>query len=481
MALSRKNTEVENLDEDLKLFSNCLTPYAFKFVQEQLQLSRHVQVLNQLNSSQFSLSAVKNVKEPHTATPSLCDCSFFTSMALPCKHIFMVRALLNMPAFCQSLVHERWTMEHYRSVERFPLMPSVHNEEDCPPTQDHASENFHLTIMQEQQHHHLKSLSQAQKFRKGLQIAQVMASLLSEGGMQTFTTRYNVLQSIARSWQLGREVTVCDDENQGKIDQCGDMEGNVGDKTVTSDFCVDEDKGTATTRTDDGQSQLDSGAKQNTPPTSAEDLEELEEREIPWNETKRGQRTGKDCDELENRSQTLLSNVKMPPKMLKRGRPKGAEVTVIGLPKAKKKKANNDHIKPFCKLSPVEKETALLRSLTSDLAASEASMGKRILGNDDLKTLHEIPDSIQEKESLDIYRVQKYFSKEAWFEVLNIIRKKEEIGWCCAVCSKVIKDECEDSIACDRCLLWSHFKCTSVKKKPKNRNWFCKSCKLKFC
>ena len=185
MALSRKNTEVENLHEDLKLFSNCLTPYAFKFVQEQLQLSRHVQVLNQLNRSQLSLSAVINVKEPHTAKPSLCDCSFFTSMGLPCKHIFMVRALLNIAAFCQSLVHERWAMEHYRSVERFPLMPSVHNEEDCPRTQDHVAENFQVTIMQEQQHHHLKSLSQAQKFRKGLQIAQVMASLLSEGGIHT--------------------------------------------------------------------------------------------------------------------------------------------------------------------------------------------------------------------------------------------------------------------------------------------------------
>ena len=133
---------------------------------------------------------------------------------------------------------------------------------------------------------------------------------------------------------------------------------------------------------------------------------------------------------------------------------------MIDLLKAKKEKANNDHIKAFCKLSPVEKETVFLRSLTSDLAASEASLGKRILGTNDLKNLHEIPDSIQEKESLDIYRVQKYFSKEAWFEVLNIIRKKEEIGCCCAVCTKVIKDDCEDSIACDRCLLWPHFKCT---------------------
>ena len=404
MALSRKNTELENLDEDLKLFSNCLIPYAFKFVQEQLQSSRHVQVLNQPNSSQFSLSAAKNVKEPHTAAPSFCDCSFFTSMGLPCKHIFMVRALLNMPAFCKSLVHERWTMEHYRSVERVPSMPSVQNEEDCLYTQDHATGDFQVTTMQEQQHHHLKSLSQAQKFRKGLQIAQVMASLLSEGGMQTFRARYNVLQPITRSWQLGREVTLCDDENQGTIDQCGDLEANVDDKGGSSDFCIDEDKGTTATNTDNVQWQLDSGARRDTP-TNAEDLKEQEEGEMPWNETKHGQITGKGRDEVKDRSHTLFSTIKMPPKMLKRGRRKGPEVTVIGLPKAKKKKENNDHIKPFCKLTPVEKETALLRSLTSDLVASEASMGKRILNTDDLKNLHEIPDSIEEKESLDIYRV----------------------------------------------------------------------------
>lgn len=91
-------------------------------------------------------------------------------------------------------------------------------------------------------------------------------------------------------------------------------------------------------------------------PTNAEDLKELEEGGLPWNETKHGQITGKSRDELEGRSQTLLSNIKMLPKMLKRGRPKGAEVTVIGLPKAKKEIEKNDHIKPFCKLTPVEKE-----------------------------------------------------------------------------------------------------------------------------
>lgn len=127
--------------------------------------------------------------------------------------------------------------------------------------------------------------------------------------------------------------------------------------------------------------------------------------------------------------------------MLKRGWPKGADTTVIGLPKAKKKKDKNNTIKPFSNLTPAEKETTILRSLTGDLAAAKASLGKRTLRSDDLNSLHEIPDSIQDKESLDIYRVQKYFTKQAWLEVLALIQKEEEIGWCCAVCTKIINDE----------------------------------------
>lgn len=88
--------------------------------------------------------------------------------------------------------------------------------------------------------------------------------------------------------------------------------------------------------------------------------------------------------------------------MLKRGWPKGADTTVIGLPKAKKKKDKNNTIKPFSNLTPAEKETTILRSLTGDLAAAKASLGKRTLRSDDLNSLHEIPDSIQDKESLDI-------------------------------------------------------------------------------
>ena len=49
-------------------------------------------------------------------------------------------------------------------------------------------------------------------------------------------------------------------------------------------------------------------------------------------------------DPRENKPDLDLSNIKMPPKILKRGRPKGTELTVIGLPKLKRRKANSSNL-----------------------------------------------------------------------------------------------------------------------------------------
>ena len=65
----------------------------------------------------------------------------------------------------------------------------------------------------------------------------------------------------------------------------------------------------------------------------------------------------------------------MPPKILKRGRPKGAEVTVIGLPRKKKKKESHSNLLPFCRLSPIEKDRMILGSLRTSLAVSEVIAG----------------------------------------------------------------------------------------------------------
>ena len=194
-------------------------------------------------------------------------------------------------------------------------------------------------------------------------------------------------------------------------------------------------------------------------------------------------------------------------------------MTVIGLPKKKKKTESQNKLISFKKLSPIEKDRMIRSSLSTSQAVGEAIAGKRLLNkedvlpvgrisdtirDDEMVDIHRvhpsrtsiagkrllnkedvlpvgrISDTIRDDEMVDIHRVQKYFDRNAWFLVLKSSREKNSIDFVCSVCTKVINDECEDSIACDRCLLWSHFKCTSLKKQPKNRNWFCTSCRVKY-
>ncbi len=61
-----------------------------------------------------------------------------------------------------------------------------------------------------------------------------------------------------------------------------------------------------------------------------------------------------------------VAQIKMPPKMVRRGRPKGAELTVIGLPR---KRSHNGMLKKkpktFINKSATEKETCKSKGLQS--------------------------------------------------------------------------------------------------------------------
>ena len=145
----------------------------------------------------------------------------------------------------------------------------------------------------------------------------------------------------------------------------------------------------------------------------------------------------------------------------KTGRPKEAEVTVIGLPRKRKKKESHNNLLSFCRLSPKEKDRKNLGSLSKSLALGEAIAGHRFLKKDDILPVGKISDTVRDEEIVDIHRVEKYFEKDEWLLVLKSSREKNRIDFVYSVCAKMINDECEDSIACDRCLLWSHFACIS--------------------
>ena len=100
----------------------------------------------------------------------------------------------------------------------------------------------------------------------------------------------------------------------------------------------------------------------------------------------------------------------MPPKMKKKGRPRGTETTVIGLPQAKKQRSVISKSKPFSKLIPLEKDRVILECFTNKVYVVAAIDGLRLLPIDDLFGFNAIPDTARD-ENTDIDRVEKYFNQ----------------------------------------------------------------------
>ena len=170
-----------------------------------------------------------------------------------------------------------------------------------------------------------------------------------------------------------------------------------------------------------------------------------------------------------------LKDIILPPKMRKKGRPKGAEMTVIGLPK--KKKRGNPSALSFHKLDPRTKDKLFLTELTNPLEAQLALDDTKLLGSAELKPFAMLSDMLRD-ENFDIMRVEKYFSNEGWMTFLESLERKSSCKWVCSVCTKVITSN-TDSLICERCLLWCHLPYGKLKKPPKAK-WFCKCCRRKY-
>ena len=101
-----------------------------------------------------------------------------------------------------------------------------------------------------------------------------------------------------------------------------------------------------------------------------------------------------------------LREAKIPPKTKKKGRPRGAEITVIRLPQAKKQRGVISKPKLFSKLSPLEKDRFILESFTNKVHVVAAIDGSRLLPTDNLFGFNMIPDTAHD-ENIDIHRVEK--------------------------------------------------------------------------
>ena len=104
--------------------------------------------------------------------------------------------------------------------------------------------------------------------------------------------------------------------------------------------------------------------------------------------------------------------------MKKKGRPRGAETTVIGFPQAKKHSGVISKPKPFSKLSPLEKDRVILECFTNKVIVVAAIDGVKLLSIDDLFGFNPTPDTVRD-ENIDFHCVEKYFNQTGWYAALG--------------------------------------------------------------
>ena len=167
------------------MYSRLLTSYAATFVHKQLDMASKVSSITEENG----IHIVNTSEGRKHVTESSCECLFFNSMLLPCRHIFALRSKLGLSLYDSDLCNVRWTTAYYRSTHRIFSSFSA----DC---------GVALTSSKQQR----RVLSQHQKFRKASILASELATIASYASKAHFDRRLRLLKELIDYWKNGEEV-----------------------------------------------------------------------------------------------------------------------------------------------------------------------------------------------------------------------------------------------------------------------------------
>ncbi|KAL1472594.1 hypothetical protein MTO96_039225, partial [Rhipicephalus appendiculatus] len=403
------------------LYQESLTPYAFKLVREQMNLSaKRVAIDRKADMFTFEASSGNT-----STTKTNCNCSFWCAMRLPCRHVFAVRRTLNISLFDDTLFLKRWSRAYYYSHQRAFL-----SQQNC--TAEHS--------ISEQAARPRRPLSQHEKYREVFPTCKYIAQLAAEETGERYQGRLRVLLALSEAWEQGREIEIVEvfrheatsPSSPEQIRPPIEEENTEPSKTASA-----EDSDTSETadrqQSDDEQDlpQALSGY------TGIEPLQTISEKvqhdhdagacgtRDEMEKAQLHQKISAPASSTEPSDNILerLGKLKVPTKVKPRGRPKGAEKTVIGLPRRRQgPQKSASELQPFRDLPPKEKELRILRCLVPQDLQREVQQGEMLLGEDQVETIpSRIPETILD-EDVHLGCVQKYFTEDGWAAVLATVK-----------------------------------------------------------
>ena len=110
MAMVKKRVDLQ--DPIVIKYSTILTPYALGFVSKQLALRKKINIVQEFDIVCLVSSSQGILKVDFES----CQCSFWNTTQLPCRHIFAVREKRHLPLFVPDIVADRWTLDHLKTT-----------------------------------------------------------------------------------------------------------------------------------------------------------------------------------------------------------------------------------------------------------------------------------------------------------------------------------------------------------------------------
>lgn len=110
MALAKRKVDIKDPIEEE--YAALLTPYALGFVSKQLALRNKVAVIHE-SATYFQVTSSEGVLK---VTVEKCECTFWHSTRLPCRHMLAIREKKGLPLFHDDMVARRWTLDHMKEV-----------------------------------------------------------------------------------------------------------------------------------------------------------------------------------------------------------------------------------------------------------------------------------------------------------------------------------------------------------------------------
>ncbi|XP_065886150.1 zinc finger SWIM domain-containing protein 3-like isoform X3 [Dysidea avara] len=190
-------------------YTKLLTLYASTLVLKQLELAKKVKEIKEDNGRYI----VQTSEGERTVSLEKCACGFYSSICLPCRHIFALRIKLGKPLYDPTVCEQRWTTAYYKSTQRI-----------FSTSQETAS----LSVVKSCNKRRV--LSQHEKYRKAVVISSELASVASVAFHIHFKRRLKLLRDLTDYWKRGEEVGLIE-INRGSSDEASeyddDSEGEV--------------------------------------------------------------------------------------------------------------------------------------------------------------------------------------------------------------------------------------------------------------